>query len=927
MAIAGCDTEGVHPLFPRAPIERKTELLEIKSALEQASLGRGRVLILEGHRGLGKSTLLGEVARQAGARGFTVASGRGRGSERAAPGSALWSAVIRCAPAMSDRREAGELIGTFLSLAPAALVIDDGHLVDELSLRMFDELAVRIGSRPVLLAIAAGTHLMDGRGLDILNGLRTLDYATTVRLGALDDDGATQLIRAALPNAEAEFCVECNELTGGNPFLLSELAAWVAAHRVEPVAGAARHALTPLPPLTIREFVRRQLDDVGADASALAAAVAISERPLTLEQAAQLAGLVGDRSIQAAEALLENGVIAPGDVLSFAASLTADSLRADTPAAVAANLHRRVTELVFSGDFSDETSSRHLLLATPAGNAEVVDRLVKLADDEVAGGNIGQARTLIRRAIAESPDGITATPQLVARLGLVDLLEGRPGSTPKLAAAVASLDSARDRADALLKLGVAQVAAGAPRAASFSFDAALELVDDADPLWARAEVSGLLTRLLVPGARDGAAREIEQLAQAPELESSPHAAELLMASAWQRLERGEPSIEVSRLADRALAVRAPEPASINGYLDTAAAVLFATVDDFKRAHRICDDCAKAARERGGRLAERSIELARAITLLHQGRLADACDLARDLLGQEPRRFHTAEAAAILASGLHEQGVHEETEAIIRAALAAGPADEPRGLLLLEVSARVWLEHGNLAEALQVVAEAESLANALGISNPALVAWQPTAAQCYKAVGQSRRAHALARDALEVAESFGMPRAIALALRTMAGIEGPSAELDHLKAALEVIDSSDAELERAKVLLCYGDALHRAGRDDEARGPLREGIRLADRLGAQSISKLGLAALRAAGGRPRRISMAGPEALTPAERQVVDLATAGATNREIAEALVITRKTVEWHLKKAFVKLDIRSRDQLPEVMDHDLPAAKARRTS
>jgi DNA-binding CsgD family transcriptional regulator len=167
----------------------------------------------------------------------------------------------------------------------------------------------------------------------------------------------------------------------------------------------------------------------------------------------------------------------------------------------------------------------------------------------------------------------------------------------------------------------------------------------------------------------------------------------------------------------------------------------------------------------------------------------------------------------------------------------------------------------------------------------------------------------------------MPRAIALALRTKADIEGPPGELGHLEAALEVIRSSDAELERAKVLLAYGDALHRAGRDDEARGPLREGIGLADRLGARSISRHALATLRAAGGRPRRVRMAGPEALTPAERQVVDLAAAGATNREIAEELVITRKTVEWHLKKAYDKLDIRSRDQLPDVMEHDLAGA------
>ena len=868
---------------------------------------------------MGKSTLAGEAARLASARGFTVATGRGRDAERAAPGSALWSAIIRCAPAMSERREAGELIGNFLSLAPAALVLDDAHLVDELSLRMVEELAGRIGSRPILLVVAASTHLMDPRRLAMLDALRSTDHATTIKLGTLDAAGAAELIRAALPGADPSFCLESGELTAGNPFLLAELAAWVGAHRIEPVAGAARHALAPLPPLTIREFVRRQMDDAGADAGMLATAVAVGDHPLTLGQAAGLVGLDGDQSLRAAEALLETGIIAPGVVLSFAAPLTADCLRADTPAALSADLHRRMAEMANSGEVVGASSSRHLLLAPPSGNSEVVDHLVALADDEVAGGNLTQARSLIRRAIAEEADGAGAKPQLVARLGLVDLLEGRPGSTPTLAAAVASLDSTRERADALLKLGVSQVAAGAPRAASFSFDAAKELVDDDDPLQARAEVSGLLTRLLLPGAREDAAAEVERLARSANVDSNPHGSELLMAYAWERLCRGDPSAEVSQLADRALALRSSDRPSINGYLGTAAAVLFATVDDFDRAHRICDKCSKAARDRGILLAERSIELARAVALLHQGRLVEACDLARDLLGhdQESQRFHTAEAAAILASGLHEQGVHHETEQIIRAALASSPADEPRGLLLLEVSARVALEHGHLVDALRIVGEAASLANALGVANPGLVAWQPTAAQCYKAVGQPRRAHALAQEALEIAESFGMPRAIALALRTKAGIEGGAAELDHLEAALEVIDYSDAELERAKVLLSYGDALHRAGRDEDARGPLRDGIGLAERLGAKSISRRGLATLRAAGGRPRRARMAGPEALTPAERQVVELATGGATNREIAEALVITRKTVEWHLKKAFVKLDVSSREQLPDVMDRD----------
>jgi DNA-binding CsgD family transcriptional regulator len=904
-------------LVPRAPIARKTEITELEASLAQASLGRGRILLVEGHRGVGKSTLLNEAARQATARGFKVASGRGRAGEHAAPGSAVWSAVVRCAPAMSERRGAGELVASVLSLAPVVLILDDAHLVDELSFGLVDELAERIRSRPAMIVLAASTHLLDPRALGVMNALRSHEYAATIRLHPLDDDDATDLIRAALPGADPAFCAECNELTGGNPFLVSELAAWVGANRIAPAAGAARRALAPLPPLAIREFVRRQLDDVGTDASALAAAIAISERPLTLEQGARLAGLEGKQGLHAVEALLESGIVTAGEVLSFAAPLTAECLRAETPEAVAADLHRRAADMARSGDLSAASISRHLL-APPTGSAEAVDRLLELADGEVAGGNLDQARTLIRRAIAEHPEERSATPHLVARLGLVDLLEGRRGSTPTLAAAVAALDSSHDRADALLKLGVSQVAAGAPHAAWFSFDAARDLVDEHDPLRARAEVSSLLTRLLVPEARGAAAARLDELVGEPGVESTPHGAELVMAHAWQRLCRGAPSVEVARLADRALALPAPGP-SINGYLDTMAAILFAIVDDFDRAHQICDTCAGAARERGLLLAERSIELARAVALLHQGRLLDAGDLARSLLGSDngSHRFHAAEASAILASAQHEQGNHDDAEQIIRTALAAVPADEPRGLLLLEVSARVWLERGELAQALRIVAEAQSLATALGVANPALVAWQPTAAQCYKAVGQPRRAAGLAQEALEVAESFGMPRAIALALRTKASIEGPPTEIDLLKAALEVIETSDAELERAKVLLSYGDALHRAGRDELAREPLRAGIGLADRLGAKSISRRGLATLRAAGGRPRRVRMAGPEALTPAERHVVDLAAAGATNREIAEALVITRKTVEWHLKKVFVKLDISSRDQLPEVMESE----------
>jgi DNA-binding CsgD family transcriptional regulator/tetratricopeptide (TPR) repeat protein len=903
------------------------EIDAIESALEQAAQGRGRVLLIEGHRGVGKSTVLTETARRAGARGFTVASGRGRSGEHAAPGSTLRQAIIGCAPTMTEWRDAGELITKFLSLAPVALVLDDGHLADELSLRILAELSDRIASRPVLVAIAGSGRRLEPSRAAIFGALRAREQAAAIALRGLDEGAATQLLRAALPGADRKFCSECSELTGGNPFLLSELAAWVGAHRVEPVGGAARQALEPVPPLTIREFVRKQLDDVGTDASALAAAVAISDRPLRLEQAARLLGFDRSRTLAAIEALLENGVITPGEELSFAAPLTACCLQAETPEALAADLHRRLAELSGDDEARQDSSAQHLLLAPPTGNQEVVDRLIELADDEVAGGKLDRARTLIRRALAEQVGEPSSSPHLVARLGLVDLLEGRPGSTSTLAAAVAALESSHDRADALLKLGVSQVAGGAPRAATLSFDAARDLVDDDDPLRDRAELSGLVTRLLIPEARADAARQIDRLA--PDGDGvgdgdSREGADLLMALAWQRLCEGHPCREVATLADRAMTIRRASRPSINGYFDAAAAVLFASVDDFGRAQEICDACAKSARDSGLLLAERNIEFGRAMALLHQGRLRVAAERARALLSRsdESQRFHDAEAAAILASALHERGRPEDAAQIVADALGSTPADEPHGLLLLEAGARAWLELGNLGEALRLVAEAETLAQALGVVNPALVAWQPTAALAYHAVGQTRRAAALADEALEAAERFGLPRAIALALRTKAEIEGPPADVQYLQAALEATEDSGAELERAKVLLAYGTALHRDDQDHLARGPLRDGIGLADRLGARRLARQGLETLRAAGGRPRRLRMAGPEALTPAERQVVDLATDGATNREIAEALVITRKTVEWHLKKAYVKLDIKSRDELPTAM-RDHPAGSA----
>jgi DNA-binding CsgD family transcriptional regulator len=100
----------------------------------------------------------------------------------------------------------------------------------------------------------------------------------------------------------------------------------------------------------------------------------------------------------------------------------------------------------------------------------------------------------------------------------------------------------------------------------------------------------------------------------------------------------------------------------------------------------------------------------------------------------------------------------------------------------------------------------------------------------------------------------------------------------------------------------------------AREPLLQGLDLASRCGAQALERRARAELTAIGIRPRTANHTGVDALTPSELRVVELAAAGGTNREIAQTLFVTEKTVETHLGRAFRKLDVSSRRQLPEVL-------------
>jgi DNA-binding NarL/FixJ family response regulator len=133
----------------------------------------------------------------------------------------------------------------------------------------------------------------------------------------------------------------------------------------------------------------------------------------------------------------------------------------------------------------------------------------------------------------------------------------------------------------------------------------------------------------------------------------------------------------------------------------------------------------------------------------------------------------------------------------------------------------------------------------------------------------------------------------------------------LAQAVETLRASAYRLELARALVDLGRVLRRDGRRTDARSTLEEAMELAARCEAAPLVADARAELVILGARPRRAMFSGIDALTAAERRVAEMAAAGQTNRDIAQALFVTEKTVETHLHRTFRKLDIRSRRDLP----------------
>jgi DNA-binding CsgD family transcriptional regulator len=267
----------------------------------------------------------------------------------------------------------------------------------------------------------------------------------------------------------------------------------------------------------------------------------------------------------------------------------------------------------------------------------------------------------------------------------------------------------------------------------------------------------------------------------------------------------------------------------------------------------------------------------------------------------------------MTQSLIERGELDEAERELElCGMAAEVPDHLSFTPVLLCRAMVELGQGKPRRALEDLLE---IARREARSETSYFWWDSEAAVVLAGLGEPGEARSLAQRGLERARRWGTAGWVGHATRSLGLVAGGDVGIDHLREAVQLLEKSPAGLEYMRALTDLGAALRRAGRRADAREPLREAVELARRRGALAIARRAHEELAATGEKVSRLVAVGVESLTPSERRIAGLAAEGLTNREIAQTLFLSVKTVESHLRGAYRKLDVRSREELPRALE------------
>jgi len=719
---------------------------------------------------------------------------------------------------------------------------------------------------------------------------------------------------------ESAFARACHEATGGVPFLVQELARTIAEKGIPPTAAAAPR-VAALAPRTVSQSLVQRLSRLSSAARELARAAAVLG-DADLRLAAGLADIDPRAAATAADELAAAGILEQGRPLRFVHPIVRAAVEADLSPGERAGLHAAAARRLTSEAASADRIAAHLLATDPAGDDWVVDSLRAAARTAIVNGAPDSAAAYLRRAVAEPPSD-ALRPDVLLDLGFAESYAGDPLAEAHLEAALDAAATAAAQVSITLALGRTLQIEGRLRESLAVFDRTRARLSSGDRRAALTLEGAVLSAAVIDAeTADEAAPRIAELRRlADEDAGVPSSAFSVLAVAAAMA--NEPADTVARLARRALE-GAPKllPEAVDRppfFYQACIALVFAERDE-EALHRF-DDALADARRLGSLPHVLGLSCFRALPHLRIGNLADAEADARIALETGPRLpgVHAALALAVLLETLAERGELEAAEAADRRyPLVQRFPTMIQAAWLLAARGRLRLAELRPAPALDDLLAAGDLFTRLRSPGP-ITPWRSDAALAQLALDARPEARALAADEVALAEEFGGARTLGVALRAAGLAEDGRRGIELLREAVGVLEGSAARLEHARAMADLGAALRRAGRRAESREILRTALDHSHRCGALALTERTRTELIAAGGRPRRPILSGLDSLTPSERRVAQLAAAGLANRDIAQHLFITTRTVEGHLTHTYQKLDITSRDQLPAaIASHDL---------
>lgn len=916
-----------------ATIGRDPELEAVERLLDGGS-ARLTALVLEGEPGIGKTTVWRDAVDMARERGCLVLTGRPAQAETtlafasladllepisdrtiaALPGPqrhALEVALLRAGPravAAQGRAVAAGVVSLLRVVArsqPLLLGIDDVQWLDPSSAAALSFALRRLGDER--LAVLLSRRNNESSNADVL-GLETEfpHRFERMHLGPLNLGALYHLIRNHLGVSYPRPMLQRIErASGGNPLYAIELARAYEALDRRPGPGE------PLPMGRLVDLIDVRIAALPAmTRQALLAVASMADATDGV-----VAGAVGARALISLGQVVRAGLIERDEGhIRFAHPLYAGAVVAAAPRDERLAMHRRLADIIDD----PEEKALHLALGSDAPDEDVAAALESAAGRVAKRGAPAAAGELLDLAIRKTPpsDPIGAARR---RVELVELTM-RAGESEKAERLVAMvLDSVSEgslRARALEKRARINFTAGTASAAIAACDEALREPDLGIELQARIHATRSIVGVGddVADAERDALNALDLLAQveAPDPVVEVEAIQALIGvMVWQGRPLPVDLVERGLELERA----APNPV-VADRLSAAIGARYKYAGDFPAARHWLELTHRAAIDEGD---EGSMPYA--VSHLPQLELwsgdwqaaerwaREHLDLAERTGQQSQRRQAIYNLALVHAHmGRIEEATREAEEALAEATAAGADWEVWTLAAVLGFAA---LSNGDLEAAVGHLGRSIAIGARMQDAEPRRQIGDY--AEALAAVGQLEEAARMAEAYVSRATSAGNAMLLANALRARAMVAAAEHRLEDavtaIEAALEAHGSVDVPFDRARTLLAAGQIRRRIGERRAARSALEEARDVFRRLGAPLWE-------RRAADEARRIPIrrSAGEGLTEAEHRAAAMAAEGRSNREIADALFVSVKTVEANLSRVYAKLGVRSRAALASRM-------------